>query len=353
MPFKRPTLTELVERFRSDSEPKLQGADASLRRSVLAVLGRAHAGATFGLYGYIDFIASQVFPDTAEAEFLERWAAVWGVTRRAAGTAAGKVSITGTDGAVITAGTIFQLSGARQYRTTAKAVIASGKAVAAVEAVIAGAAGNALAGSAINLLSPIAGIQSAATVATGGLTGGADSEGDEELRARVLDRIQEPPHGGAASDYVKWALEVTGVARAWAFPREMGLGTVTVRFMTGSKTANGIPSRADVDRVYAYIEARRPVTAELFVVAPVAAPIAFEISGLSPNTAAVRAAIEAELRDLVVRQATPGGTLLLSRVREAVSVASGERDHVVVAPAANVVSSGGRISTFGSITWTA
>ena len=265
----------------------------------------------------------------------------------------GNVSITGTDGAVITAGTIFQLSDARQYRTTAKAVIASGTAVAAVEAVIAGAAGNALAGGAINLSSPIAGVQSAATVATGGLTGGADSEGDEELRARVLDRIQEPPHGGAASDYVKWTLEVPGVTRAWVFSQEMGLGTVTVRFMTDSTTADGIPSQADVDQVYAYIEARRPVTAELFVVAPVAAPIAFEISGLSPDTAAVRAAIEAELRDLVVRQATPGGTLLLSHVREAVSIASGERDHVVVAPAANVVSSGGRISTFGSITWTA
>ncbi|RYE88861.1 MAG: baseplate J protein, partial [Oxalobacteraceae bacterium] len=58
-----------------------------------------------------------------------------------------------------------------------------------------------------------------------------------------------------------------------------------------------------------------------------------------------------ELRDLLVREAAPGKTLLLSHIREAVSTAAGETDHVLVSPAANVVPPTGHMPTFGSIAW--
>ncbi|WP_431477840.1 baseplate J/gp47 family protein [Massilia eburnea] len=57
--------------------------------------------------------------------------------------------------------------------------------------------------------------------------------------------------------------------------------------------------------VQAYIDARRPVTAELYVVAPVAAPVPFQIQ-LTPGSASVKAAVEAELRDLILRESAPG-----------------------------------------------
>ena len=60
---------------------------------------------------------------------------------------------------------------------------------------------------------------------------------------------------------------------------------------------------------------------------------------------------EAELRDLIRREAEPSGTLLISHIREAISVAAGERDHVLVTPAANVECDIGEVPTFGDITW--
>ena len=57
------------------------------------------------------------------------------------------------------------------------------------------------------------------------------------------------------------------------------------------------------------------------------------------------------MRDLIRREAEPGGVLLITHIQEAISIAAGEYDHELVAPAANVVSDIGEISTFGSMTW--
>ena len=45
MPFTRPTLTTLIDRGAADIESRLAGSDARLRRALLNVLVRAHAGA--------------------------------------------------------------------------------------------------------------------------------------------------------------------------------------------------------------------------------------------------------------------------------------------------------------------
>ena len=81
----------------------------------------------------------------------------------------------------------------------------------------------------LTLDSPIVGVNASANVTAGALTGGADAEDDDSLRARLLARIKEPPQGGSKADYVTWALEVPGVTRAWCYPEEMGDGTVTLR----------------------------------------------------------------------------------------------------------------------------
>ena len=86
------------------------------------------------------------------------------------------------------------------------------------------------------------------------------------------------------------------------------------------------------------------------VVAPTAVPLNFTIA-VTPNTAAVKAAVEAELRDLIRREAVPGGTLLLSHIREAISLAAGETNYTMTAPSADVALTLGQLTTFGAITW--
>lgn len=348
--YSRPALSDLIERVRTDVLSRLT-VDDLLRRADAEVYARVLGGVAHGLYGFIDWLSGQLIYDTAEVEYLERWCSIWGITRKAATAATGSVTFTGQSGAFIPAGTLLQALDATQYQTAADATLASGTATASVTAVVAAAAGNKAAGQALSLVSPIVGVQSTATA--GLLSGGADVETDDALRARLLARIQNPPQGGAAADYVTWALQVSGVTRAWVSALELGAGTLTLRFVRDNDGTGAaiIPDAAEVAAVQAYIDARRPVTAQVTVAAPTANPLNFTISGLSPNTAAVQAAVQTELQDLLLREATPGGTILLSHIRAAISSATGENDFTLTSPVANVTNSVGQISTMGTITW--
>jgi uncharacterized phage protein gp47/JayE len=349
MSFARPTLSDLIARDRADLDARLPGADSRLRRSTLDVLARTHAGALHGAYGYLDYIAEQILPDTADAEHLARWATIFGLTRKAAVLAAGTATLTGTNGIVAPAGTVLMRADGARYLITADATIAGGTAAASIEAEDAGADAGMDTGQQLTFASPIAGIQAIATIAAPGIAGGLDEEDDASLRARLLARIAQQPAGGAEGDYIRWAREVPEVTRAWVYPNMNGLGTVGLTFTMDGRD-NIIPLTADVNAVAAHIDPLRPVTADVDVFAPVADPLNFTID-LTPDTTAVRNAVAAELRDLIAREAEPGGTLLISHIREAISIAAGETDHVLTAPSANVTAAAGEITVFGAITW--
>lgn len=357
MPFARATLPELISRGQSDIESRLPGSAPRLRRSVLGVLARSEAGAVHGLYGYLDWLAKQLMPDTAEEEHLERWSSIWKVPRKEEEAATGSVTFVGTDGSIIDAGTGLQRSDGVEYTTDAEATIAGGVASVAVTAVVGGQDTNAVAGVTLSLVSPVPGVQSSATVAAGGLTGGADIEEDDDLHERLDDRIQAPPQGGSLSDYKKWALEVAGVTRVWPMRAWLGLGTVGV-FFVRDDDADFIPDAAEVQTVQDYIDELRPAAAKgVTVLAPVAVAVDMTIA-LSPNTAAVRAAVTAEMADLFRREAevedgAGSGIIPISHLREGISLAGGETDHNLTVPAADVIFNPGEIGKLGTITFQA
>lgn len=351
MAFQRPTLDELINRTKSDMESRLTGGGALLRRAVARVLARVHAGAMHLLYGYAFYISKQLMPDTAESAYLDRWAKIWGVFRKNATYASFNVTFTGTDGSAVPIGTELTRADGVIYTTQALATIASGSALVAVQAKDSGTNPNVEGGELFSLSSPIAGVSSSVTVQSSGIVEGVDQEQDSDLLARLLDRIQNPPHGGAKNDYIQWALEVPGVTRAWVYPLWLGAGTVGLTFVRDNDSGSIIPDSSAVSQVQSYIDdsSRRPVTASVTVFAPISVPLNFSISGVSDPT--VKTAIQAELQDLILREAVPGGTLLLSHINEAISKAQGEVDHVLVAPSANVTTTSGRLTTMGSITW--
>lgn len=350
MSFSRPALSDIIQRVRNDVLSRL-AADDVLRRADAEVYARVMGGVAHGLYGFIEWLSDQVIYDTASAEYLERWCSIWGLTRKPAAAATGTVTFAVQAGAVIPSGTILLALDGVQYQTTADATVTAPTAIAPVAAVVAAAASNRDAGQSLSLASPIVGVQSTATA--GLLSGGSDVESDDALRARLLSRIQQPPQGGASYDYTTWALEVSGVTRAWVYPAELGLGTVTLRFVRDNDGSGSaiIPDASDVAAVQAYIDGRRPVTAQVTVVAPAAVPLNFQIQGLTPNNTTVQAAVQAELQDLLTREAVPGGTILLSHIRAAISAAAGETDYVLLSPSANVTNTTGNMSTMGTITW--
>lgn len=361
MPFNTPTHAELITRVSQDMATRLGVELPEIRRTNASVFAQSYATVGFTAVEFMRWISEQVQYDLAEAEILERWAGNWAITRIPAAAAGGDVIFAGTDASVIPADTVLVRADGVEYTTDAEATIASGTATVAVSATVPGAAGNADAAEPVDLVSPIAGVTSRAAVDTG-LTGGADAESDDSLRARFIARLQTPPHGGAAADYLKWTLETDGVTAArrgpnpgdelvWAYPQELGLGTVSVRFMADDGAGYmRLPTAPEIAAVQAYIDTVRPVTAEVTVVAPVSAPLDLTIA-LTPDTATVRAAVEAEINDLLLREAVPGGTILISHLREAVSIATGETDNAIASPTADVTHSTGEIAMPGTITW--
>ncbi|MCI0429744.1 MAG: baseplate J/gp47 family protein [Rhodospirillales bacterium] len=350
--FVRPGLSELLAQAGADIESKLPGADSRLRRSALSVLTHVAAGLAHGLYGALGYVARQVLIDRADTAHLDRWGASYGLARKPGARATGTVVITGGAGAVAPAGTVLERSDRAQYVTLVSAALLPAGTTVPVQANLAGLAGNVEAGTVLAVNVPIGSV-SIATVTAGGLTGGADRERDESFRARLLDRLRQPPHGGNANDYVQWALELPGVTRVWVAPLEAGPGTVTLRFVMDETYPEGIPQAGDVAAVQATIDRpdRRPVTAAVEVLAPVPKPLNVTIAALAPNTPEVQAAVIAELRDLVRRERTPGGTIYLSTIWEAVAVATGERSHRILAPAADVTHAAGEIAMLGTVTF--
>lgn len=103
--FDRPTLATLVQRVRADVLSRLQ-TDDLLRRTDADVLARVMAGVSHGLYGFVQWLSDQIIYDTASAEYLERWASIWGVQRKPASSASGSVSLIVQAGAVVPVGTL-------------------------------------------------------------------------------------------------------------------------------------------------------------------------------------------------------------------------------------------------------
>ena len=348
MPLEKPTLQQQIDLGAGEFESRLPGVLARVRTSVVGVLNRVMAGAVSALYQYMDYKARQWWPDQCDDGELAAHAARWGKPRLPAAPATGMVRLTGTAGVSVPAGTVVQRSDAAQYSLSTGVIMGAGLVDAAVTALIAGQAGNAVVGTQLGLVSPVVGVNALVTVQTA-LAGGADVEGIEAWRARILARIRQPAQGGADFDYIAWALEVPGVTRVWVYAAELGPGTVTIRFVRDGD-ASMIPDAGEVAAVQAAIDLQRPVTARAYVVAPAPLVQNFTIQ-LLPDGPATRAAVEAELLDLYRRSAKPGGTMLISQQREAISIASGEADHVMTLPLANQVHAAGLMPTLGTITW--
>ncbi len=348
--WNRPTLLELIQRAAKDLNGRLPGTDATLRRANTKALASMHGGATHGLHGHLAYIAEQIIYDTADGEHLERWASIYKIFRKEADFAVGPVAFTGTTGSVIPEGEELQRADGALYTLDADVTLVGGAGTGAVTAVEAGAVGNTDAGGTLSFVTPVAGVVGAVTVGAAGLAGGVDEESDDDLRARFLARVGRTPQAGTEEDYEGWALEVPGVTRAWAKSKQFGDGTVGLTFVCDDQEGSIIPGAEKVAEVAAYIETVRPTTDDVTVYAPVADPLNPTIE-VDPDTAAVRAAVEAELADFVAREAVPGGTLKLSRIDEAISAAAGEESHVLTLPAADVTHASGHIAVMGTITW--
>lgn len=332
MPFLTPDYQAIRDSILRDIAN--QAPEAAIGQdSDYAIRANATGSAIEGLYQHQQWIARQIFPDTADSDNMERYGAFFKIYRLRAVAATGSIDFSGTTGTAIPIGTEAKAIDGTAFVTTAAGVIGAGGTVnIAAQAALAGAAGNKAAATALTLTAAPPGVLSQAAINT--MTGGADAETNAALLARILFRLQNPPCGGADHDYYAWAMEVSGVSAAYVYSNRRGLGTTDVIILA----VGGIPGAALVTSVQSHIDGVRPVQADFLVFAPTA--IAVNITAaltlaagymLADVTAAINTALDAYFAKL-----KPGDTCYINRIRAIISDTPGVVDFNLTAPAGNV-----------------
>ena len=351
MPFTTPDFNAISAALLRDVANQLPGANVASDGDY-AIRANATGAAIEGLYQHQQWIVRQLFPDTADADYLEIHASERGLTRKAATAAAGTITFSGIVGSAVPIGTEAKTSGGISYLTTAADVIGPGGSVTiGAQASSVGITGNQAAATALTLTAAPAGVLSAAVIAS--MAGGSDVETDTALLARLLFILRNPPCGGAAHDYYSWAMAADGVAAAYVYPLRRGPGTVDVIIMT----TGGIPSAPLVASVQAYIDVQRPVTADFMALAPNAVPVNIA-AVLTLAAGAVRATVEATLNTTLATYFSalkPGGTAYLNRLRAIISDTSGVLDFALTTPVVNtttlVDATHTQLATLGATAW--
>ena len=180
-----------------------------------------------------DEILRHAFPQYAEKEFLDLQLQAVGLKRGEATANKRNLSINAAAGVVIPKGHTalsvvlgpngdpleYEVEDAVNFETAGtKDVI--------ILCRVKGEAGNVLSGSDFILQPPIPGVNIITDEGT--LIPGADEEDDLSAWNRYDFKAKHPDTGGNRNDYIRWALEVTGVGKVKVLPLWAGAGTVKV-----------------------------------------------------------------------------------------------------------------------------
>ena len=333
MPFITQNAAEIRDSLLRDIKNLLQLPDNKLGPdSDWYVRASSVASVAEGIYQHQGWIVRQIFPDTADAEYLYLHARTRGLTKKAANSATGPASFTGEPGSVAAAGLVFKRDNISWTTTQDMTIASDGKATVTAVSSLTGTAGNSVTTTTATLTTTPDGFDSAVSV--GVMTGGTDEESDAELLARLLEIIRRPPAGGNKYDYRRWAMEVAGVTAAYVYPLRRGLGTVDVVITS----AGALPSQAVIDRTQAHIDDIRPVTAKnTLVLMPTIHTfhVLVKVSLEGINLADAKTAITTVLQDDDSRR-EPGMPFIRSQAGTLISLIPGISDYVIVTPAANV-----------------
>jgi uncharacterized phage protein gp47/JayE len=365
IPFSRRTLTQLRDGALQD----IAAADIYdtttntvispllLQFDPLTILAIVLAGLAYEEYGYLDYISLQATPVTATDEAALDWGALKGKTLEPATAATAIAIFTGPAETDIPISTPLTRTDGTAYVTTADAVIAAGATTVniPIEAVNTGASGTIAAGAALTMSNPIQGVAVGVLVVSS-TTPGTDIETFDAFKARYLFAFANPPAGGSLTDYEQWALDIPGITRAWTSGNGQGPGTVVVYIMLDtSEAANGgfpvgsngvasletryAPATGDQLTAANAIYPLRPVTALVYVFAPVPLTIDFAFTGLGANNTEANEAIAlSALQALFLAIGTPlGQTIEPSLWQGALTSALGGIPFTLTAPVSPIV----------------
>jgi uncharacterized phage protein gp47/JayE/uncharacterized protein YmfQ (DUF2313 family) len=259
MSFSDESLQSALDRVYANYVSLFRPLDKTPRQSLLKVFATVDAGIYHQLRGDLDFLSAQIFPDTACGENLrEHWSSR--VTPLYASGAAGEVLVTGTPGKTIPAGLVLQAaSGEKYYTEKSYAIAGGGGVIVHVKSEGSGLITNLAAENELTIVSALAqGIDSTAKTTGGGISGGADSETDEEYLERVLLALRNPARYGKTGDFAAWALDSSvEVQAAWEFVNFGVFGALLIQVINGNQF-DGVSAVGNIAQVVSYINEVAP-----------------------------------------------------------------------------------------------
>ncbi len=344
--YARPSFAELLARIQSDF--------AAMPAVLRTPLAAAWARACNGEHAHLEWLYDQMTPMACDEDRLVDWATLYGVPRLDAVAASGQVTFAGSVGAALLAQTQLRGANGVDYAVQQAVTLSGTSGTVTVTALSAGAAGNLAAGAELTLIDPVPGIAEPLTVAVGGLGGGADQEGVEQWRVRVVEQWVElttvGARAGRKNDYVYWAKAAhPSVTGALVQLHALGIGTVLVRPICNGQP-NRLPDAAVLQAVLAYTLSVAPAMPDISVAAPAlrAVPITIDLAA-GVDTTGNRAAIAVALTDLVLSKQSDGAVIMPSDVDAAVATVTTQ--YARITPTANIVAAEGEVLNLPVITW--
>jgi len=300
--------------------------------SILRALAQAFAAVVLWLQAIILQLLTTTRAATASAGDLDSWMADFAVSRLAAVPATGQVTFarfTPTNAATIPVGALIQTSdGSVQYTVVADASLPAWStsagayfipasipsATVAVQAVTAGATGNAAAGAINTLAQALSGVDTVSNALA--FTNGADAERDPALRTRFVEYIGSLAKATpAAVDYAITSLQLNltdKIVENYDYAGNYKPGT----FYTVIDDGSGSPSADTVNAAAAAVEAVRAcgIQQAAFAVVPVVANVSLTV-GIAGGFigATVREAVAAAIAEYIATLAQ-GETLMWNRL---------------------------------------
>jgi predicted phage baseplate assembly protein len=170
-----------------------------------------------------------------------------------------------------------------------------------------GKQGNVAAGRLRTLVTPIQGVDENGVTNLQPALGGRDEETLEEAKRRAPQTLKNKCRAVTGEDFEALAKQAANIRRAKAlplfhpaFPEVKVPGVVTVIVVPDSEAPNPLPSEGTLRTVCAYLNQRRLLTTELYVIAPVYRQVRIEAEVIAANNAdlgEVQTGIERSLLD--------------------------------------------------------
>jgi len=106
---------EILDRLRTDVQNALPESDPFLKESFILAFLIALAGRIYDVYKTIENAQNELFPWSADGDFIRRWGLFKGLDKNPARSAEGLITVTGIASTIIPEGTTFQTKDSLQY----------------------------------------------------------------------------------------------------------------------------------------------------------------------------------------------------------------------------------------------